>query len=206
MKKINLGGIQSAPSSARASHPTVEADAELQKFLEQFAEINPRFKMLENQTKTLSKQIGPRIKALFFGRFSGITPESSTMLVTAGGKTIKLITKDSYSKSLDDDRALITALAMAGMTLEDAAEFVSRQFRQATILKLDLDKCPEDKQEDFAQGVLALAKSLGASDCVSASQCIQPKAGFHEARTSLLTPAQNVAIDALLPITAYPQI
>lgn len=206
MKKINLGGIQSVPSSARASHPTVEADSELQALLDQFAEINPQFKMLENQSKTLSKQIGPRIKALFFGRFNGITPESSTMLVTAGNKTIKLICKNAYSKLLTDDRALITALSLAGLTLEQASELVSRHFRQATVLKLDLDKCPEDKQEDFANGVIALAQKLGASDAVSASQCIQPKAGFHESRTSLLTPEQNVAIDALLPITAYPQI
>lgn len=197
MKKLDLGGFSAAPVSKRADHPTVEADAETQKLLEQFALINPQFKTLKNQSETLSKQLGPRIKALFFGRFVGIEPESSTLLVTAGGRTIKLITKNAYSKMLGDDAALIQAIG---------AEMAAKYFRQATVLKLELDKAPEDKQEAFAKGVIELAQKLGVTDAVSATQCIQPVAGFHEARTTILTAKQNMALDAVLPITAYPQL
>lgn len=198
MNKLNLRGIQSAPSSARSAHPTIQiADQETQRLLEQFATINPQFKNLKNQSETLSKQLSPRIKALFFERFTGIEAESSTMLVTAGNRTIKLITKNSYSKLLLDDAALIAALG---------AELTAKYFKQATIIKLDLDKAPADKQEAFANGVIELAQKLGVTDAVSASQCIQPIVGFHEMRTTLLTAEQNIALDRVLPITAYPQL
>lgn len=125
------------------------------------------------------------------------TPESSTILVQAGGRTLKLIVKDAYSKGLDDDALLIAAIG---------EENVSRYFRQATVLKLELDKAAEDKQEEFATRVLALAQEMGCMDAVSATQCIQPKAGFHEARTNILTPDQNAALDSLMPVVAYAQL
>lgn len=74
------------------------------------------------------------------------------------------------------------------------------------MLAIDLDKAAEDKQDAFASGVIALAQSMGCMEAVSAKQCIQPRAGFHEARTTLLTPAQNLALDALMPVVAYAQL
>lgn len=198
MKKITLAGIQSAPSAAKATHPTVTTeDVEFQALLNQFAQVNPQFKMFKAQSETLGRQLGPRIKALFFDTFAGRSAETSTMLITAGGRTIKLITKNAYSKGLDDDAALIAAIGQ---------EKVTQYFRQATVLKLDLDQCPEDKQEAFANRVLELAAELGASACVTATQCIQPKAGFHEARTHVLTSEENMKLDDLIPVTAYAQL
>lgn len=199
MKKLDLGGkISATATSSRPTHPTVVVeDAETRQLLEQFAQINPQYKTLKNQSETLSKQLAGKIKAIFFDRFKGVTPESSTLLVIAGGRSIKLTTKNAYSKSLTDDAGLIKAIG---------AELTSKWFRQATVLKLELDKMPEDRQEDFANQVIALAEKLGVTDALTASQCIQPKAGFHEARTTLLTPEQNLAVDAVLPITAYPQL
>lgn len=197
MKKMILSGIAATPSATRAKHPTVEADAETAQLLEQFALINPQFKTFKNQSETLSKQIGAAAKRIFFSRFNGITPESSTMLVTAGGTTIKLIVKCSYSKQCEDERGIVQAIGQ---------EKTSRYFRQATVLKLDLDKAPDAKAEEFANRVIALAQELGVTDAISASQCIQPVAGFHEQRTTLLSPEENLALDSVLPITAYPQI
>jgi len=165
--------------------------------LEQFAVINPQFKTLKNQSETLSKQLAPEIRALYFTHFKGITPESSTMLVMAGGRSIKLITKNRYSITVTDETGLIEAIG---------AKNVAKYFHQATVLKLDLDKCPADKQEAFASGVIQLAQQMGVTDAVSATQCIQPVAGFHDARTVALTPEQNIALDTILPVTAYPQL
>jgi hypothetical protein len=198
MKKLDLGGIKTAATSTRATHPVVEiADKETLELLEQFVVINPQFKTLKNQSETLSKQLGPRIRALYFTRFAGVTPESSTMIAVAGGKSIKLTTKNAYTTKLLEETAIIHVIG---------AEMTAKYFRQATVLKLDLEKCPEDKQEAFATGVLELAKTLGVTDAVSATQCIQPVAGFHESRTSILTAEQNIAVDMVLPVTAYPQL
>jgi len=198
MKKLDLGGVKTAATSTRSNHPTVEVTDEATiALLEQFAVVNPQYKTLKNQSETLTKQLAVRIKAIFFNRFKGVTPESSTLLVVAGGRSIKLTTKNAYSKGLSDEAPLVAAIGQ---------ELTSKYFRQATVLKLELDKVETDKQETFANGVLKLAEELGVTDAVSATQCIQPVAGFHEARTTVLTVEQNIAIDAVLPITAYPQL
>lgn len=198
MKKLILSGIQPAPSTARSAHPLVPIrnDA-LETLLGQWAEVNPNFKRLKAQNETLAKQTAPLIRALYFETFKGVQPESSTMLVEVGGQTIKLITKNVYVKSLTDEAGLIAAIGQ---------ERTSQFFRQATVLSIDLEKVPEDKQEAFANGVLALAEQLGATGAVTAKQCIQPNPGFHESRTHRLSPAENLAIDAILPVSAYPML
>lgn len=196
MKKLDLGGIKTA-TEPKAVHPTVDIDDnEMQTLLDQWARISPQAKSFANQAKTLSLQLAPRIKALFFSTFSGIE-SASTMLVRAGTGTIKLITKNQYSQGLDNSEELEAAIGK---------ELTDRYFRHATVLKLDLNECPEDKQEEFATAVIELANALGVSGCITAKQCIQPKPGFHEARTSLLTPEQNAALDKLMPVVAFPML
>lgn len=197
MKKIVLNGI-SATASAKPSHPTVDVtDAETNALLTQWTENNPLYTRSKRVHETLGAQLAPRIKALFFGRFNGLTPESSTILANVDGRIVKLITKATYSKTVTDDTALIA---------EFGQEFVSQHFKESTTLKLSLDLVPEEKMEAFANGVLELARTLGVTEAVSAKQCIQPKAGFHEARTTLLNAEQNIKLDGLISITAYPQL
>jgi hypothetical protein len=197
MKKLNLTGIAAAPSSSRSTHPVVLADADTLKLLEQFAQINPQFKTLKNQSETLSKQLADPIRRMFWSKWNGVEQESSTLLCVAGGRSIKLTCKNAYSKGLSDEAPLIAAIGQ---------ELTTKYFRQATVLKLELDKMPEDCQEKFATQVLELATKLGVTDAVTATQCIQPKPGFHEARSTILTLEQNLAVDKVLPITAYPQL
>jgi hypothetical protein len=197
MKKIDLGAIAAAPSTAASKHPIVTPDGDMAALLEQFGIINPQFTRLENQSKTLSKQLAAPIRGLYYRTFAGVAPSSSTMLAVAGGQTIKLITKNAYSKQCASEAMIIEAIG---------ADLTAKHFRQATVLKLDLDKMPEDKQESFATAVVKLAQEHGVMNAVSAAQCIQPAPGFHEARTILLTPEQNIALDAAIACTAYPQI
>jgi hypothetical protein len=162
MKKLNLGSIAAAPSSSRSTHPTVTADADTLMLLEQFAQINPQFKTLKNQSETLSKQLAEPIRRMFWTKWNGIAPESSTLLCVAGGRSIKLTCKNAYSKGLADEAPLVAAIGQ---------ELTTMYFRQATVLKLELDKMPEDCQEKFATEVLALAAKLGVTDAVTATQC-----------------------------------
>jgi hypothetical protein len=195
IKKLDLGALVKKTADKPSKHPIVEVDAEALQLLEQFVELNPQFKDLENQLKTIKAQVAPHIKATYFTRFAGTQPESSTMLVTAGGKTVKLIVKDRYSTKCADDGALVAAIG---------APLVAQNFRQATVLKIELEKIADDKQEAFVERIMAAAQELGIADGISASQCIQPRAGFHQSRTTILTPDQNIAVDEYLPITAYP--
>lgn len=198
MNKLDLGGVAAAPKSARPSHPTITADANTDALLVQFAAVDPQFKTLKNQRDTLAKQLAAPIKSMFFSLWNGRQPESSTMLVTAGGRTIKLTVKNAYSSGVTNEAALYQAIGK---------ELTDEWFAQSTTLALDLDVIAEDKRGAFAMAVIALRDEMGLpQECVAAKQCIKPRAGFHEARTSILSAAQNIALDEIMPVVAYPQL
>lgn len=197
MKKLNLGGINTTTStSSKPEHPVITVSGDMAELLKQFTEVAPRFKVRENQKKTINEQLAPMIRGKFFETFEGRAATSSTLITQVNGMTVKLITKKAYSQKLTSEQILLGAVGPE----------IASSFHEATIIKLDLDKCPEDKQESFINGVVALAQTLGVTECVSAKQCIQPIPGFHEDRCRLLTPDQNLALDQVLPITAYPQL
>lgn len=75
MKKLNLGGISAAPSTARSAHPTIVAEGDTLKLLEQFAILEPQFKSLKNQRETITKQLAAPIRYLWFDRWNGVEPE-----------------------------------------------------------------------------------------------------------------------------------
>ncbi len=197
VRKLNLGGLVKTAEKKSSSHPALTLSEESRALLEQFVEIAPQFKELEKKVKSLKTQIAPSIKADYFAQLEGSSLDGSSMSAQIGAQPVKLVFKDSYSTLCNDDAPLVAAIG---------AELVARHFRQVTKLTLDLDKIAEEKQEKFIGAILAAAEKLGISDGISAKQCIQPRAGFHAARTSVLTPEQNVAVDAIIPLSAYPQI
>jgi hypothetical protein len=176
----------------------VKIGGRLEELLAQFVVVNPEYKKFKAQQETLSRDIGAESRTMFYEFFAGVVPESSTMLANVGGRDVKLIVKDRYSQSLTDDKALRAAIGN---------ELVDKYFRWRTAYKVDYDKIPEDKQEAFAAGVEALRVKLGVpADACVAKQYVAPNAGFHESRTIILSPEQNKALDALLPVTAYPML
>jgi hypothetical protein len=199
MKKLNIGGATTeAPSKSKSKHPSVKVGGRLEELLRQFVVVNPQFKTLKAQQETLSRDIGGETRPLFFEYFAGVVPESSTMLANVGGRDVKLIVKDRYSQMLTDDKRLRAAIG---------DEVVDKWFHWRTKYGIDYDKIAEDKQEAFAAGVEELRVKLGiAADAITAKQFVEPNAGFHESRTITLTPEQNKALDALLPVTAYPML
>lgn len=198
MKLTALAGLAPAPKSSRSAPRTeLAVDNETLTLLEQFGLVAPQFNTLKKQKETLAAQAAIGIKRAFFSVFAGVTPPDGTIVATAGGREIKLIVKNAYSSAVTDDSQLRAALG---------DELVNRWFRTRTTLKLDFDKVPEDKAEAFAEAVIKAARDLDVLPAVQPKECIQPKPGFHEARTTLLNAEQNLAVDAVLPITAFPML
>lgn len=196
MKRVNVGGASSSNGSKAKDHATVEVGERLEALIKQFVVVNPQYKQFKNQHETLSRDIGAESRLLYFHRFCGVTPESSTMLATVDGKTIKLIVKNHYDQNLTDEEALVEAV---GKEIADA------YFNWKTVYKIDYDAVPEDKQERLAEGIEKLRVELALSDkAISAKQFIAPKPGFHEARTRLLTEEANQKLDAILPVRSNP--
>lgn len=195
MNKIDLGGV-ATKADRNTSHPTIEPDNETLLLLEQWVPINASFKSVKNQSETLSRQISQRIKHLFFSKFAGLATVSTVLATTTKG-TVKLIFKNSYSKKLTDWALLVAAIG------KDKAE---KYFRYSTVLEFTIDALTESEQEPCANAIIELAKERGWLAAISAKQFVAPKAGFHEARTTVLTAEENEKLDQVLPITAFPQL
>lgn len=199
MRKINIGGATgNGAAKKKTEHATVEVGERLESLIREFIVVAPQAKRLESQRKALSGDIGSEARPLFFERFAGVVPDSSTMLAQVDGMTVKLIVKEKYAEGFTDDEALAGAIGRAN---------VEKYFHWRTKYGIDYDKIPEDKQEAFAQGVEELRAKLGVpSEAITAKQYLEPNAGFHAARTTLLSVEQNKALDALIPVVAYPLI
>jgi len=196
MKKLNVGVTKVAPK--KSNHAHVEVGERLEGLLHQFIVLNPTYKQAKAQHETLSKDIGAESRDLYWSRFAGITPESSTMIATVDGRDVQLIVKDAYSKSLDNEAALIGTIGQVN---------AEKYFEWKTTGKLDFDQVPPDKQDAFAQGIAELRANLDIpEEAVVFKQYLAPKAGFHAARTILLTPEENSKLDAVLTTTAFPML
>ncbi len=194
--KISLGAFVKKTAEKKSVHPYITSPSE--EFLETlalFAQEKPKLKALEGTVKALSGQAGMLGKPFWFGHWHGRGDAGSTMLVNVGGKDVKLVFKNAYSSQLTDDAPLIELLGPG-----------ASHFKQATELKIKLDDIPEELQQPFVNAILEKAAELGITSGIEAKQFIKPGPGIHEQRHTLFTPEQNLAIDQILPITAYPQI
>ncbi len=213
MKKISLSLPTKAATTSRSKHPILSAlPTDMVSLLKQFVKINPLYKDYEAQNTLLSAALSVHVKHQYFQHFAGIYPGDSGTLIarvvekvkdsktkkeTEVESLIKLITTEKYSKKLESEAPLVAVLGKA---------FVDEHFHQATVLKIDVDKIPEDKQEKFATKVQKLAQDMGITEGVTYQQFIVPNTGFHQQRTILLTPEKNDEMDKVLKMVAYPQL
>jgi hypothetical protein len=197
MKKLDTGGAaSSAAPKATNGHAKIEVGERLEKLISQFIVVNPEYKKFKAQHETLSRDIGGETRLLYFDHFAGLTPETSTMIAFVNGREVKLIVKNQYDQNLTNDEPLIAALGK---------ETVDANFHWRTKYTVDFDNVPEDKQEAFAKAIEEARTTLElAATAVVSKQFIEPNAGFHEARTTLLTKEQNQKLDALLPVRSNP--
>lgn len=196
MKRLVLDAVETAaPKTNGKARTVLPVDDITTKLLEQFAEVNPRFRQLKGQNETLSKQCAGGIKAAFWNEFSGRGVPDETLVVIAGGREIKMIVKNSYSTQCAKEEAIVGAIGQKN---------TDKYFQFVTKLGVNLSELPEEVQAKFAPKLIELAQKMGAMAAIKKTECIQPKPGFHEARTTVLTKEQNIALDGVLPITAYP--
>jgi hypothetical protein len=194
-KTLDLGKIKKAGSGAKPASVSIELSDETRELLTQFAHLEPEFKAVKAQRDALSKQISAPMKADYWKAFSGGGLPVKSPAVQLNGSKVLLVVSEKYSTSCSDLAAISGAVGAA-----------ISQFRQATDLKIEVGEMREENQQAFVAGVLALAQDLGEADHISAKQYIRPRAGFHAARTTLLTLEENVALDSVLPVVAFPKL
>jgi hypothetical protein len=197
VRKLNLGSIIKTDALKVPASASMIVSDETRALLSQFVKLAPDFKEFGDRIKSLKKQIAPPLKADYFTHFAGSGLPTSSPKISIDGKTVLLVFAEKYTTLCTDDSGLVATIG---------AELTGGHFRQATELKIELDKIAEEKQEPFVTAVIAAAEKFGISDGISAKQYIKPRAGFHAARTTLLSPEQNIALDGVLPFSAYPKL
>jgi hypothetical protein len=201
---LNFGGI-AKPTAKKTtpSHPTLTLTGEGLELLGQYAEKAPQFKELEKlvgSKGSIKAQLRPHIIEAYFRLFAGRAIDDSRCLTTAtvgeaDSFPIKLTFKEQYSK-------LCTNLA----TLVGAVPKAEPHVHVVNTLKIEFDKIATEKQQPLVDAIIAAAQELEISEGITASECVQPKPGFHAQRCIILSPEENVAFDEIIPITAYPQL
>ena len=191
---LNLGGlIKKGSDKKTAEKPRIaNPSVDLVETLAEFAKLKPQLTALEGTVKGLSARAGQLAKPEWFKYWQGRGDAGSTMVVDVGGSDVQIIFKNAYSKK--GDPAALDALGL------------SEHFTTATTLKIEMEKIPEEKRQDLVEAILAAAAELGIVDGISATEAVVPKPGVHASRHVLFTPEQNIAIDNIVPITAYPKL
>jgi len=197
---LNFGGL-AKPSAKKESktHPTLTLEGEGLQLLGQYAEHTPEFKRLEKlvgSKGSIKAQLRPHIVASFFRLFAGRALDDARLHTsTKDGTKVKLTFKDQYSKLCANLATLLNAVPKA----EPHVQVVNT-------LKIEFEKIPAEKQQPLVDRIIAAAQELEISEGITASECVQPKPGFHAQRCMILSPEENIAFDEILPITAYPQL
>lgn len=196
---LDFGTLKTSTKAEAASDkPIIVLEGEALELAIQFVKYAPEYKRLGNfvgSKGTVKKQIAPHIRAAFFQHFAGRALDGATLLTTASGKQIKLTLKNQYAATCLALAPLIAAVPKAGP-----------HFRVISQLKIEFDKIAAEKQQALATAVMTAARELGIEEGISVSKFVQPITGFHEQRTTLLSVAENIALDEIIPLTAFPQL
>ncbi|MBI4659729.1 MAG: hypothetical protein HY735_12885 [Verrucomicrobia bacterium] len=150
---------------------------------------------LEGSLETAKAQLKKLTLPSYFQIHTGKTEvPSSISIPTTEGEV--LVTFTSRYKKLEDESPLIPLLG---------EEFVGQHFRQAFSISINGEKLasadPGNPERNPAQELLdelqAMIARHNAAEAVAYRQEIKPTREFHEKRHCLLTPEQNVQVDAV---------
>jgi hypothetical protein len=197
---LNFGSIHTAVDKKKkqTDHPTLSLEGEASQLLDQFVEHMPDFKRLEKlvgSKGSIRAQLVPHLRAAMFRHFNGRAIDDSRMLGTSGNIDVKYTFKDQYSKLCLDLTSLTAAVPKA-----------SEHFHVVDTLKIEFDKIDSAKQQPLVDAIITAAGKLGIEEGITASKCVQPKPGFHAQRCIIFDTEENIAIDEIIPITAYPSL
>ena len=76
----------------------------------------------------------------------------------------------------------------------------AEHFTIGTTLKIDLEKVSEEQRQTLVDAIVAAAETLGCVTAIEAKEIVVPVPGFHARRRLILTPDQNAALDARVPL------
>ena len=189
LKKVSFGTIAKKTDTKTAYPvlPPVRDSAQIvDRLLERIQQLEALTGAIDTDKAELKSMAAPHYFTVNHGRHE--VPSSVAVIGTKGGEI--LVTFQNRYSMLPDESALTPVL---GARTE---EF----FRQSFELKIKGDKLPSDKTQDLMNELQGLFAKYGATDAIEVKEGVKPTTEFHAARHLQLTPAQNIALDAVCPI------
>jgi len=195
IRKISFGAIPKKKET-KTQYPILpDPTGEIYKLAKQIKVQSQELEALEGALESAKAMLKQLTLPSYFQIHTGKTEvPSSVSIPTTEGEV--LVTFTSRYKKLEDEGPLVPLLGEA---------FVGQHFKQAFSVSINGEKLatadpgnPErNPAQDFLDELQALIARHNAADAVSYRQDIKPTKEFHEKRHCLLTPEQNVQVDAV---------
>lgn len=194
IRKLSFGKIAAKKEDTKTAYPVFpdtngQAAIIAQRIIENSRQLDALEGALEVDKKELRMMTNPSYFVLNHGKHE--VPSSIAVHSPAGEV---LVTYQNRYPQLPDEGALLPLLG----------EQTERFFRQTFELKISGDKLPADlsQTQELLNELQDLFARFGATEALVVKAGIKPVADFHAARHTVLTPEQNLALEAVCPIVA----
>jgi len=195
LRKVSLAGfaVQNPVGKSAKSYPLLpDPDGQVAELVSSILEQSAQVEALDGSLELLKAELIAIGKQFYFQHFSGQhVIASSVEARTADGKAVRVGFSNSY-RGTTNEAALLSVVG------EHAARFLQQSFE----IKIKGDAIPDAAVEPLLAELQELFARHGATSALVAKAVFKPNKEFHAARHTLFTPAQNAAIDKVLPIGA----
>jgi len=190
MKAINLSKIGTAPKNGKSEYPLLpDPEGTFATLVDEFRNENQQKKALDGSLKLKKGELSTSARAFYLGSQSGKQGTIPSSVEVAGNNGNVLVVMTSRYSGADKE-ALKSAIG---------SKMVEKWFYQSFEIKVDGDKIPTKTSQKLIDELVDLFNKYNAADALTAKSEVKPVEGFHEARHSILTVAQNEAVDSLCP-------
>lgn len=191
LKKLSFGKI-AKKEETKTSYPVFpDARGEAAEIAARIIERTADFEALKGALETDKAELKFLTTPFYFEANRGRAEVPSSISVQSPKGEVLVTFQNRYAR-LESETVLMPVLG------ERTGEF----FRQAFEFKIDGDKLPQDRAQDLINELQELMNRYGALDALEVKDSIKPTPDFHAKRHTLLTPEQNLQVDAACPITA----
>jgi hypothetical protein len=188
---FNIGGLPVKKKSAKTDYPVVPDDGTLAPCAARFLVNKEIVEAAEGAMDADRGVVTPVATEFYFATNHGRQDAPSSVVVNSSEGELRVTFPDKYKGIVDPKE--ITAIV--------GATIASTHFHQAWSLTVKGSELPATAAtQKLLNDVVALFKAAGAEHAIEFKAGIKPKKGFGALRHTVLSVAQNLALNRICPI------
>lgn len=180
----------STPKTKRASYPAFPDEDGTAMML---AQTSINLSEAKDQLETNNRMLGELVRPYFFQYYAGKSNVESSIRVDAGEGKAVLVTLKNQCKKL-------TAPSDIAPVQDILKGREKELFNSSFEIKIAGEEIPTNATAPLVTELKALFARHGASRALSVKKEFKPAPAFFASRHTLFTPAENMAIDAVVPV------